>query len=179
MNYTTEISQELKAKLLDAVRNKLFVLPAFRLKGKQINVFNTYAISQLKRNTLQIQFNSKSYRSISPDSLDQFSQSTKNAELYNFRGFLKKIKVIWQMIPKITWIKLFVSIFLFLAGYFLFHRQANIWLKLVGSIFALVLPFVSLAFCFDIYSLYLLVRNTFGFLYRISKEVQSYIDNIS
>lgn len=64
------------------------------------------------------------------------------------------------------------------AVYFLF-RQDNIWLNLAGVIFALVFPFISITFWFDIQLLYLLVKNTFSFLHRILTEIQTYIDNIS
>lgn len=82
------------------------------------------------------------------------------------------------MIPKVTWTKLFISVLSVVSGYFLF-TQNDIWFKLVGVIFALVFPFVSIAFWFDIQILYLLVKNTFRFLHRILKETQNYIDNIS
>lgn len=41
MNREPEVSQITKDNLQAAIRSKLFILPAFRLKGKQIDVFKT------------------------------------------------------------------------------------------------------------------------------------------
>lgn len=49
MNREPEVSQITKDNLQAAIRSKLFILPAFRLKGKQIDVFKTYALSSLSK----------------------------------------------------------------------------------------------------------------------------------
>lgn len=169
MNSTTKISQETKDKLRDAIIEKLFILPAFRLKVRQIEVLKIYARGYLNNNISSIDFSNKIHQATSSYSPDQSSQSTNYfTNLYEFQGIFKNIKITLQMIPKATWAKLFISVLSVVAGYFLL-RQDNIWFKLVGVIFALVFPFASMAFWFDIQILYLLVKNTFRFLHRILK----------
>lgn len=177
MSSTTKISQEIKDALQDAIKKKLFILPAFRLKEKQAKVLKKYALRQLNVNISKIKFNSKSFESIVPSALDRFSHDSK-VFLYplNFQGLLR-IKLTYSMMPKITWIKFVGLILSFLAIYWL-NRQVNIWFTLPKIIFLLLLPFVFISFGFDVLKLYNLVTNTLNFLDRISKEVQYYVENI-
>ena len=73
MNHKTEISQETKNELRDAIIDKLFVLPAFRLKVRQIQVLETYALSQLNINISSIDLNNKLSQAIYPYNLYQTS----------------------------------------------------------------------------------------------------------
>lgn len=178
MNRTTKISQETKDKLQNAIKKKLFILPAFRLKEKQAKVLKQYALRQLDVSISKIKVNSKTFESIFSSTLAHFSHDSKVfLDSFTSQGLLK-IKLTYLMTPKITRMKFVGLILSFLAIYWL-TRQVNIWFKLAGIIIALSSPFVYLSFGFDVLKLYNLVTNTLNFLDRISKEIQYYVENIS
>lgn len=145
MNRKTEISQAAKDELQDAIRSKLFILPAFRLEGTKIEFLKTYALRLLSKEIYKIDLN-RNHQFIFSNTLEQSSQSPQvPIEIFNFQGLFKKIKLLYSMISRPTWIKLFIAILSVLASSWLIH-QANVWVKLAGLLLMLIFPFPLLLF---------------------------------
>lgn len=151
-------NQETQTKLEAATIRKLFELPAFRLEGKKIEVFNTYLVNYIVNNISKNKTNTKT-------------------NLSNFRGVRKKIKVTLSMLTMKAWLGLLLSVFFNIVSYFAV-RQNHILIQLIGLglLFAFICAFWL--FIIESQSIYTLVESTFNYLDKISKDVQIKVDNI-
>ncbi len=92
-------NQEAKTKLEAATIRKLFELPAFRLEGKKIQVFNTYLVNHIVNNISR-------------------NKTNTNTNLSNFRGVRKKIRLTLSMLTMKAWLGLVLSFFFTIVSYF-------------------------------------------------------------
>lgn len=168
-----KIYQETKKKLEAAIISKLFELPAFRLNEKKAKILETYALNQLVSNISSDKFsvNSPSYN------IDKADRSKRDADLYDFRGAWKQVKIILKILPTRTWTSSTLSILFGIISYFLV-RQNHIFFQLTGVISFLVFLLLSFLVYIESNYIYISVHNTFVYLRRVLKGIRDYINNI-
>ena len=168
-----KIYQEIKEKLEATIISKLFELPAFRLNKKKAKILETYALNHLVSN-----ISSEKFSVDSPlYNIDKADRSKRDADLYNFRGAWKQVKIILKIFPARTWTSLTLSILFAIIGSFLV-RQNDIFFQLTGVIFLLVFSLLFFSVYIKSSDIYILIQNTFVYLRRVSKDIRDYINYI-
>ena len=178
MSTTSNNSQDIRSKLRDSVINKLFNLPAFRLREKQVEIVKSYAVNQLSTSINKLQISSPYFHF--SNSIYQNENNYKKAyldDLKGLKGLVKENCFCLRMFPNSSRIYLVITVILFVTTYFLI-KDNSLSSKLIG-VFS-ILAAVCFYFLFITKALisYTVSKSTFNVLSGILQDIEEYINDV-